>query len=79
MRMAKQGSGADGGGLVKIKTLKVVMVVTAKGWVGGSVEVLVKLVVVVVVVTKVTVMVAIGGRAGADDGVGGESGGNGRD
>lgn len=68
MRMAKQGRGAGGGGLVKIKTLKVVMVVTAKGLVGGSVEVVVEL--VVVVVTKVTVMVAIGGRAGADDGVG---------
>lgn len=57
MRMAKQGSGADGGGLVKIKTLKVVMVVTAKGLVGGSVKVTVKL--VVVVVMKVTVMVAV--------------------
>lgn len=67
MRMAKQGRGAGGGGLVNIKTLKVVMVVTAKGLVGGSVEVVVEL---VVVVTKVTVMVAIGGRAGADDGVG---------
>lgn len=44
------------------------MVVTAKGLFGGSVGVVVEL-----------VMVAIGGRAGADDGVGGEGGGNGRD
>lgn len=75
MRMAKQGRGADGGELLKIKTLKVVMVVRAKNLVGGSVEIMVKL---GVMVTKVMVMVVIGGRAGGGDGVGGEDGGDGR-
>lgn len=75
MRTAKQGRGADGGGLVKIKTLTVVMVETVKGLVTGSVEIMAKL---GVMVTKVMVMVLIGGRAGGGDGVGGEDGGDGR-
>lgn len=72
MRMAEHGRGADGGELLKIKTLKVVMVERVKGLVAGSVEIMVKL---GVMVTKVMVMVVI---AGGGDGVGGEDGGDGR-
>lgn len=68
-----RGSGADGGGLAKITTLKAVMVVTAKGLVRGTVEIMTKL---WVMVTKVMVLVVTGGRAGGNDGVGGEDGGD---